>query len=237
MGHGFFWTLNDGCGQTADGTGFNVNEAQTGRGPLRHRLLGRARRRLGQAQPDHAGHRARLRLHPCRPAPAPAAGRCTARPRPRARRPGTSWRATSPAPPFNYDSQTAFIVGNKLFYQGSGNIGAWHACTCGVVLQRLRRHQRLHAVAGGRRRQRQPQRRHAAHDARSSPPSTATASPAPRPPPVNSGCAAGPTAAADAHRHAGQLPGAALLERRRRAPPATGCSAPRATPAATSARR
>ncbi len=33
--------------------------------------------------------------------------------------------------PFNYDSQTAFIVGNKLFYQGSGNIGAWHSCTCG----------------------------------------------------------------------------------------------------------
>ena len=34
------------------------------------------------------------------------------------------------APPFNYDANTAFIVGNKLFYQGSGNIGAWHACTC-----------------------------------------------------------------------------------------------------------
>ncbi|HET8647161.1 MAG TPA: endopeptidase, partial [Vicinamibacteria bacterium] len=33
--------------------------------------------------------------------------------------------------PFNLDSQSAFIVGNKLFYQGSGNIGLWHACTCG----------------------------------------------------------------------------------------------------------
>jgi hypothetical protein len=33
--------------------------------------------------------------------------------------------------PFNYDGQTAFIVGNKIFYQGSGNIGAWHACSCG----------------------------------------------------------------------------------------------------------
>jgi len=33
-------------------------------------------------------------------------------------------------PPFNYDSQTAFVIGNKLFYQGSGNIGSWHACTC-----------------------------------------------------------------------------------------------------------
>ena len=36
------------------------------------------------------------------------------------------------APPFNLDSQSAFLVGNKIFYQGSGNIGQWHACTCGV---------------------------------------------------------------------------------------------------------
>ncbi len=35
------------------------------------------------------------------------------------------------APPFNLDSQTAFILGNKLFYQGSGNIGTWYTCTCG----------------------------------------------------------------------------------------------------------
>ena len=41
VGHGFFWTLNDGCGMTADGTGFNVDEAQTGRAALRHQLLGR----------------------------------------------------------------------------------------------------------------------------------------------------------------------------------------------------
>jgi hypothetical protein len=33
--------------------------------------------------------------------------------------------------PFSLDSQTAFIIGNKLFYTGSGNVGAWHACTCG----------------------------------------------------------------------------------------------------------
>ena len=30
------------------------------------------------------------------------------------------------------DSETAFLVGNRLFYQGSGNVGLWHACTCGV---------------------------------------------------------------------------------------------------------
>ena len=37
------------------------------------------------------------------------------------------------APPFNLDSQSAFVVANKIFYQGSGNIGAWHACTCGAA--------------------------------------------------------------------------------------------------------
>jgi hypothetical protein len=34
------------------------------------------------------------------------------------------------AAPYNYDSNTSFIVANKLFYQGSGNIGSWHACNC-----------------------------------------------------------------------------------------------------------
>ena len=35
------------------------------------------------------------------------------------------------AAPFNYDSETAFILANRTFYVGSGNIGAWHSCTCG----------------------------------------------------------------------------------------------------------
>lgn len=34
-------------------------------------------------------------------------------------------------PPFAYDSVTAFIIANKLFYQGSGNIGSWYECDCG----------------------------------------------------------------------------------------------------------
>ena len=34
------------------------------------------------------------------------------------------------AAPFNMSSETAFIVGNKVFYQGSGLIGSWHTCTC-----------------------------------------------------------------------------------------------------------
>ncbi len=31
-------------------------------------------------------------------------------------------------PTLDYDSNTAFIVGNKLFYQGSGNIGSSGPC-------------------------------------------------------------------------------------------------------------
>ncbi len=28
------------------------------------------------------------------------------------------------------DANTAFIIGDKVFYQGSGNVGLWHNCTC-----------------------------------------------------------------------------------------------------------
>jgi hypothetical protein len=36
------------------------------------------------------------------------------------------------AAPFLYSSDTAFIVTSKLFYEGSGNVGAWYACDCGA---------------------------------------------------------------------------------------------------------
>jgi hypothetical protein len=32
--------------------------------------------------------------------------------------------------PFNLDTQTALIVGTKVYYQGSGNVGLWYTCTC-----------------------------------------------------------------------------------------------------------
>ncbi len=35
------------------------------------------------------------------------------------------------AAPFTLDSQSAFLIGNRLFYLGSGTIGSWHSCTCG----------------------------------------------------------------------------------------------------------
>ncbi len=33
---------------------------------------------------------------------------------------------------FGYDSNTSFIIANKLLYQGSGNTTAWHVCDCGA---------------------------------------------------------------------------------------------------------
>ncbi len=120
------------CGQTADGTGFNANENQTGRVRTATSTARACATPTGTCTPTtlpippSASSAARAAR-----AAAPAAVRSTARPRPPGRPPGTSWPATCAAAPFNLDSQSAFIVGNRLFYQGSGNIGAWHACTCG----------------------------------------------------------------------------------------------------------
>ncbi|MGH9360528.1 MAG: 3-coathanger stack domain-containing protein, partial [Thermoanaerobaculia bacterium] len=133
VGHGFWWTSDRGCGQTVDGTGFNANEAQVGATHCDLDCSG-----VRDADWDkHADHTPDTalgfvcsacgttgQLGPC--------GRqvhCAAAPSRQA-----AWDLVARdlrGAPFNYDSQTAFIVGNKLFYQGSGNIGAWHACTCG----------------------------------------------------------------------------------------------------------
>src|SRR6185369_6561798 len=34
------------------------------------------------------------------------------------------------APPFNLSRTDAFIVASKVYYQGSQNVGDWHACNC-----------------------------------------------------------------------------------------------------------
>ena len=134
VGHGFFETLDRGCGQTADGTGFNTNEAMSG--PAHCALDCSGVRdtdwmKHADQTPDtalgfvcSACDRDFLRPGPC--------GRqvhCAAAPSRQA-----AWDLVArdlQSAPFNYDNQTAFIVGNKIFYQGSGNIGAWHACSCG----------------------------------------------------------------------------------------------------------
>jgi hypothetical protein len=131
VGHGFWWTANQGCGMTVDGTGFNANNAQVG---APHCDLDCSGVR-GQDWGQHADHLPDTALgfvcSKCQSGSGPC-GRevhCAAAPSAQ-----SAWDLAArdlQAPPFNYDSETAFIIANRTFYIGSGNIGAWHACTCG----------------------------------------------------------------------------------------------------------
>jgi hypothetical protein len=131
VGHGFFQTSNKGCGMTADGTGYNQNEAQVG---AAHCDLNCS----GVRDADWAKHSDNTPDTPqnhvctrCSTASSGLCGRqthCAAAPTRQA-----AWDLVARdlrAAPFSYDSNTAFIVANKLFYQGSGNVGSWHACDC-----------------------------------------------------------------------------------------------------------
>jgi len=131
VGHGFFQTVNFGCGMTADGTGFNWDEAQVGATHCDLDCSG-VREQDWAKRFDHAPDLALdYACSKCAGGSGPC-GRevhCAGAPSAQA-----AWDFVArdlQAAPFNYDSQSAFVVGNKLFYQGSGNIGAWHSCTCG----------------------------------------------------------------------------------------------------------
>ena len=129
VGYGFFWTVNDGCGQTADGTGFNSNESQTGT----HCDTNCS----GVRDADWAKHVPATPDTPqnfvcsqCLSSSGPCGRQvhCAAAPTRQA-----AWDLVTrdlTAAPFNYNSNTAFAVANKIFYQGSGNVGLWHACDC-----------------------------------------------------------------------------------------------------------
>ena len=131
IGHGFFWTSNKGCGQTVDLTGFNQNEAQVGAAHCDLDCSG-----VRDADWDrHADHTPDTALGfvctSCSTGGGPCGRQvhCAAAPSRQA-----AWDLVARdlrGAPYNLDSQTAFILGNRLFYQGSGNIGSWHACTCG----------------------------------------------------------------------------------------------------------
>ncbi|MCI0605059.1 PepSY domain-containing protein [bacterium] len=130
VGHGFFWTSNKGCGNTADGTGFNQNEAQTGASHCDLDCSG-----VRDADWDkHANHTPDTPQNfvcgSCLSSSGPCGRQvhCAAAPSRQA-----AWDLAArdlTSAPFNYDTQTAFAVASKIFYQGSGNIGLWHACDC-----------------------------------------------------------------------------------------------------------
>ena len=149
---------------TADGTGFNANEALTG--PPTARSTAPASRDVDwNKHADHTpGHPSELQLRAMHSGSGPCGRQvhCDAAPSRQA-----AWDLVArdlTAAPFNMTLNDAFLVGNKVFYQGSGIIGSWHACTCPSDVRRLRRDQRVHGLARGRRRQREPGRRDAPHD-------------------------------------------------------------------------
>jgi hypothetical protein len=131
VGHGFFWTSNRGCGTTVDGTGYNQNEAQVG---------------AAHCDTDCSGVRDADYLKHSPNTPDTALGfvcsSCSASSGLCGRQThcaGTPVRQMAwdlvardlTAAPFSLDSQTSFLIGNRLFYLGSGTIGSWHSCTCG----------------------------------------------------------------------------------------------------------
>ena len=130
VGYGFFQTVNNGCGTTADGTGFNANEAATG---AAHCALDCS----GVRDVDwdkHANHTPdtpqNFSCGSCTSGSGPCGRQvhCDAAPSRQA-----AWDFVArdlTAAPFNMSLNDAFVVGNKVFYQGSGVIGSWHACTC-----------------------------------------------------------------------------------------------------------
>jgi subtilisin-like proprotein convertase family protein len=131
VGYGFFKTINSGCGQTADGTGFNQDEAQQGSAVCDLDCSGvrdADYTKIANGTPLTAqfvcASCANVGGGPC--------GRqvhCAATPTREA-----AWnlaaRELQNPPNTDVDGNTAFIIADKLFYQGAGNVGLWHNCTC-----------------------------------------------------------------------------------------------------------
>ncbi|NTX03767.1 endopeptidase [Myxococcus sp. CA040A] len=134
VGYGFFQTGSRGCGVTPDGTGQNQNESQVGTPWCNTRCSGvrdadwQAATYGGVAAPPATPQNFVCPNCSSGTGPCSRQVHCAASPARQA-----AWdlvKIDLAGAPFNYDSNTAFIVGNKLFYQGSGNVGAWHSCNC-----------------------------------------------------------------------------------------------------------
>jgi hypothetical protein len=126
------WTANEGCGMTADGTGFNNERAQTGPQHCDTDCSGVREQDWAKHTPNTPDTALGFVCTQCFNGGGPCnrEEHCSAAPSAQA-----AWDLVArdlTAAPFNMNSQTAFITGNRLFYLGSGNIGLWHSCTCGV---------------------------------------------------------------------------------------------------------
>ncbi|WP_422723963.1 endopeptidase [Hyalangium rubrum] len=130
VGYGFLHTSDDGCGQTPDGTGFNSNEAQQGAAWCDTQCSGVRDTDWAKMTPNTPATPQNFSCSRCLSGSGPCGKQvhCAASPARQA-----AWDFVSRdlvAAPYNYDSNTAFIVANKIFYQGSGNVGSWHGCDC-----------------------------------------------------------------------------------------------------------
>ena len=131
VGHGFRQAGSGSCGLTADGTGDNSNEHQNGGSHCDLDCSG-----VRDADWDkHANHTpdtpANFSCSACLTGDSGPCGRqvhCDAAP---SRQAAWDFAARDlQAAPFNLSESDAFIVASRIFFQGSGNIGSWHACTC-----------------------------------------------------------------------------------------------------------
>ncbi len=131
VGHGFSVGAAGTCGLTADGTGPNRNEAQVGAAHCNTDCSGVRDADWGKHADNTPDTALGFVCGSCSASSGPCGRQvhCAAAP---ARQAAWDFVARDlRAAPFNLDSQTAFVIGNRVFYLGSGNIGTWHACTCG----------------------------------------------------------------------------------------------------------
>ena len=129
VGYGFWWTYDNGCGMTSDGTGYNGDNGQTS--PACELDCSGVR---GTDYAKHAGGvpdtPANFSCTKCQSGAGPCGMEvhCDAMTASEA-----AWDFAArdlQAAPFSLDANTAFMIGNKTFYQGSGNVGNWQTCTC-----------------------------------------------------------------------------------------------------------
>jgi hypothetical protein len=129
IGHGFWWTSDRSCGMTSDGTGFNGNERQTGGTHCDTDCSGVRDADWAQHFDNNPDTPLNFVCSNCSSSSGPCGRQvhCAAAPPRQA-----AWDLVArDLPGAGYDGNTSFIIGNKLFYQGSGNIGLWYNCSCG----------------------------------------------------------------------------------------------------------
>src|SRR5262245_51387630 len=118
VGYGFFQTINDGCGQTSDGTGFNTDEAQQGSAHCDTDCSGVRDADFAKHTPNTADTAANYVCISCLTGTGPCGRQvhCAAAPTRQ-----SAWDFVNRdlnSAPFNMNSNTAYMTGNKVFYQG-----------------------------------------------------------------------------------------------------------------------